>query len=88
MGDKKEIKIIFCNGPTCKPLGNWEMQSRLLDYASKHDQIVLDLEEYHCFARCQELDPLCPSVQINGKWLIQADWQKVKVALDQLINHE
>ena len=58
MAANKTIKIVYCNGPTCKPLGNWEMHSRLLDFASKHDDVEIDVDEYHCFARCQELEAL------------------------------
>ena len=83
MDDRLKIRVEYCLGPNCKALGNWELRSLLLDYADRHN-LDLELDEYHCFARCQSTEPLIPSVRINDEWLIQADWQKVKQKLQSL----
>lgn len=70
----REVEV--CVGPTCGPLGGRETVAWL-----RRMRPELALKVTHCYARCQDAEPLCPCVKLDGRWLVQADRDVVKRAL-------
>ncbi|MCJ8329601.1 MAG: (2Fe-2S) ferredoxin domain-containing protein [Lentisphaeria bacterium] len=85
MSDEK-IQLMVCTGATCTMKGSRDILNQISKLsAEKRDAI--DLDTQRCFARCEASDGLwCPCVRVNDEWLIEAQWDDVRSALNKLLD--